>query len=328
MRRSGATRRARAAVLLLASTTVALGVAGCSSDGAGSDGAAPGTGATTSAAGSPAGTGSAGPARTAGTYLSLGDSYAQGYQPAPAGGTADYREGYAYLLPERAAAKGWDLDLVNLACGGATVGSMQDAAGCAAPARSPDGPAYDVPQLEAATTYLADHPGEVALVTVSIGGNDITRCARAADPIPCVTEAVGAVEAELADILPALREAAGPDTTILGLTYPDVILGAYVSGGPAQDLAELSVVAFEQFINPMLRTAYEGIDATFVDVTAGTGAYTPLTETTTLEPYGEVPEAVAEVCRLTWFCERQDIHPRAAGYDAIADLIVAALPPA
>lgn len=307
--------------------TLALGLAGCSSEGSSAEGPGP-DGTVTTSGGSAGSTGPVGEVQTAGTYLSLGDSYAQGYQPAPEGGTADYRRGYAYLLPGRAAAAGWDLELVNLACGGATVGSMQDDAGCAEPARSPDGPAYDVSQLEAATAYLEDHPGEVALITVSIGGNDITRCARAADPIPCVAEAVGVVEAELAEILPALREAAGPDTTILGLTYPDVILGSYVAGGAAQDLAELSVVAFEQFINPMLRTAYEAIGATFVDVTAGTGAYTPLTETTTLEPYGEVPEAVAEVCELTWFCERQDIHPRDAGYDAIADLIVAALPPA
>ena len=53
---------------------------------------------------------------------------------------------------------------------------------------------------------------------------------------------------------------------------------------------------------------------------------TPLTETTTLVPYGEIPKAVAEVCDLTWSCEAQDIHPRSKGYARIAELIVAALP--
>ena len=298
--------------MVAAGAVALLGLVGCTSDG-GSDAA------TTRPATAPP---SGGVVRTSGTYLSLGDSYAQGYQP----GGSDLRKGYAYLLPEAAKAKGWDLDLVNLGCGGATVGSMVGDDGCREGARSLDGPTYDVPQLEAATDYLEDHPGEVALITVAIGGNDLTRCAREADPIACVTDAVGVVQQGLDEILPALRAAAGPDTTILGLTYPDVILGSWVAGGAAQDLAELSVVAFEQFINPMLQAAYGSVGASFVDVTTATGAYAPLTETTTLEPYGEIPQAVADVCELTWFCERQDIHPRDVGYDRITDLIVDALP--
>lgn len=298
--------------------------AGCSSDGSDGAEAAGGAGATT--AGTATTTTTTEGAATA-TYLSIGDSYAQGYQPPTDDVTADYTDGFAYLLPELAKAKGYDLELVNFGCGGATVGSIVGTAGCADPASSPGGPSYDdEPQLDAAIAYLEEHPGEVELITVSIGGNDVTKCARGAeDPIQCVADAVGTIDENLGPILSRLRDAAGPDVTIVGLTYPDVILGAYLQES-TRSLGELSVVAFREFINPMLERNYEAVDGIFVDVTAGTDAYVPLEEMTELEPYGEIPVAVAEVCELTWFCERNDIHPRSEGYQAIAELIVEALP--
>jgi hypothetical protein len=59
---------------------------------------------------------------------------------------------------------------------------------------------------------------------------------------------------------------------------------------------------------------------------SGTGAYGPLTETTTLAPYGVIPVPVARVCELTYYCEFQDIHARTSGYRVIAQLIADALP--
>jgi lysophospholipase L1-like esterase len=268
-------------------------------------------------------------ATTTKTYLSLGDSYAAGYQPPPKGKkTGIVGKGYANLIPEKAKKKGYDLDLVNFACGGATVESLANDIGCKNPL--PGEPVYKhQSQLDAALGYLADHPGKVQLITVEIGGNDVTSCAKSADAIKCVTDAVALIDASLAPTLAKLRTAAGPDTTIVGLTYPDVILGSYLSKDPAaRKLAELSVVAFQQLINPTLRKRYEAINATFVDVTDATGAYTPLTETTTLKPYGEIPVAVAKVCELSYFCTVQDIHATSKGYAAIADLIVDAIPAA
>lgn len=261
-------------------------------------------------------------------YVSLGDSYAQGYQPS-VDGPADYRQGYSYLVPAQAAAQGYDLALVNLGCAGATLESLADSVGCPVPARAPGGPIYEgESQLEAAIDLLERERHRVALVTLSIGGNEITACARATDPMPCVTAAAERIDTELAEILPRLRAAVGPDTRIVGLTYPDVILGVMVRDDPgARSLAELSLTAFRDLINPTLRRRYEAVGATFVDVTAATGAYTPFEQTTVVEPYGEIPVAVARVCELTWFCESQDIHPRDAGHELIADLIVETLSP-
>src|SRR5690606_9570614 len=109
----------------------------------------------------------------------------------------DYTQGFAYLLPEKAEALGYDLELINFGCGGATVGSMVESDGCVEPARAPRGPVYDVPQLQAAIQYLEENPGEIEVITVSIGGNDVTACALgdpAGDPITCVAGAVGRIE--------------------------------------------------------------------------------------------------------------------------------------
>jgi hypothetical protein len=115
--------------------------------------------------------------------------------------------------------------------------------------------------------------------------------------------------------------------TIVGLTYPDVILGAYVSkAANGHTLASLSVTAFKSLINPALKAEYDAIGATFIDVTAATDAYVPFTQTTTLAPYGTVPVAVAQACELTYYCQFHDIHPHTQGYALIADLIRKSLP--
>ena len=148
-------------------------------------------------------------------------------------------------------------------------------------------------QATAAEQFLRKHRGQVKLITVSIGGNDVTSCVREADPVACVGPAMDKVKANGKKLLKRLRKAAGPKTRIVGITYPDVILGSWVGENPNQDLAKLSVVAFQSLLNPALKEMYTSVKGRFVDVTKATGAYTPLEQTTTLAPYGEIPVAVA-----------------------------------
>ena len=61
-------------------------------------------------------------------------------------------------------------------------------------------------------------------------------------------------------------------------------------------------------------------------MTRATGAYTALTKTEKLAPYGTIPVAVAKVCTLTWYCTKGDIHPHNSGYALIGKLIVASFP--
>jgi lysophospholipase L1-like esterase len=258
-------------------------------------------------------------------YVSLGDSYAVGFQATgPDSGEAT-TEGYANQLVPLARAKGYRLKLVNFGCGGATTTSILQTPGCLVSApRAIGGPVYTQPQADAAIAFIKAHRKQVGLVTVSISGNDVTACAKQSDPVPCVAAATASIKTNVSTLAQRLRAAAGPKVPIVGLTYPDVILGAWVGGN--QQLAQLSVVAFQQLINPALKDAYASAKASFADVTAATGAYTPLDQTADLPPYGTIPVAVAKVCELTYYCEYQNIHARTSGYGDIARLIVQQLP--
>ena len=259
-------------------------------------------------------------------YVSLGDSYAAGYQRFSATDARTTRDGFAYQVVPKAKARGYKLKLVNFGCGGETsVSILTRKAKCGG--LGPGGVDYaGQTQATAAERFLRKHRGQVKLITVSIGGNDVTSCVREADPVACVGPAMDKVKANGKKLLKRLRKAAGPKTRIVGITYPDVILGSWVGENPDQDLAKLSVVAFQSLLNPALKEMYSSVKGRFVDVTKATGAYTPLEQTTTLAPYGEIPVAVAEVCRLTTYCLYRDIHPNTKGYALIADLVAKTLP--
>ncbi len=238
-------------------------------------------------------------------HVSLGDSYATGFGPNGATG-----ESFAALV-----AKQSNLKLVNLACNGATSADL-----ATKPACGPD--AGGRTQLDAAVQTLRDE--DVALVTVVIGGNDLTPCAIDQQPLECANRTLTDVRANLTAALTRLR-AAAPDTRIVGLTYPDVFLGAWVNPSfpNGKNLARLSVTMFEQF-NGVLAAEYGKFRAGFADVTKATGAYQPLTQTTQHPKYGAVPASVAQVCALTYFCDRTDVHPTPAGHKAIAEAVSAA----
>jgi lysophospholipase L1-like esterase len=253
-------------------------------------------------------------------YVSLGDSYSVGYQP-DRGSTP----GYTVVV-----AKATRLTLVNFGCGGATTTSLVSSIGC------PDvlphttgGVTYPTTTQEAAAlSFLNAHRGHIGLITVSIGGNDVTACASRSNPISCVATAVSGITKNVTSLAAALRTAAGPRVPLIGLTYPDVILGSYVypthpAGAAALSLAKLSVVAFKSLINPALAKAYGSAQGSLVDVTKATGAYVPLTRTVRSRAYGTIPAAVASVCTLTWFCAQGNIHATTKGYTLIGKLVVA-----
>ena len=80
---------------------------------------------------------------------------------------------------------------------------------------------------------------------------------------------------------------------------------------------------FRTQVNPALKSAYAKRKIGFVDATAGFGGYIPLDRTTPLAPYGEIPRAVANICKFGWYCidrgdKGADIHLRTAGYKKLA----------
>jgi len=280
-------------------------------------------------------------------YLSLGDSYSVGYQPG-IGATA----GYTGVV---AAAKGMTLE--NFGCGGATTASILtfDDSYCGitdainnplgyGPAAITGNPAtLGQTQAQAADAFIAAHQGQIGLITVSISGNDVTGCALAASPITCIVGLLPVITTNVKALMSDLRGAlgaAGKKVPIVGLTYPDVLLGDWVNAGgtptfppsvASENLAKLSVQAFQGIpgvfagINPTLQAAYKTGKAKFVDVTKKTGAYQNLKKMTTitLAPLGSitVPKAVAEVCTLTYYCSLGNIHANTTGYNLIGSLI-------
>jgi lysophospholipase L1-like esterase len=260
-------------------------------------------------------------------YVSLGDSYAVGYQ-------ADVKKtthnGFADQLVPLAKRKGYNFTLVNLGCGGATTTSMLQTKGCAADALAPGAKGYPTQtQVQAAVSFIKKHRAQMGLVTISIGGNDVDSCIPKPDPVTCVATNMKSAGANLKSIVRQVRKASGKSLKIVGTTYPDVVLGAWVHqdvfGSNAFNLATSSLTAFDTYINPGLKKAYASGGAKFVDVTKATGAYGPF-DTTTLAPYGTIPTPVATVCKLTFFSQFLDIHMRTPGYGIIARLIAGTLP--
>lgn len=277
-------------------------------------------------------------------YLSLGDSYSVGYQPNTDGSGGVATPGYTAYV-----AKKEKMQLENFGCGGATTASILTAPGCITagygPVAATDAVPYEGETQEFAAVNFIDTPanyGKVGLITVSIGGNDVTSCVNAGPSITLILACVNTADAGIttnvgalvSDLSTALN--ANGDTTaqIVGLTYPDVVLGSYVNPGGAsgQSLASDSVAAFDDLINPTLKKAYDSVpDGSFINVTqapyklATAGDDTALTTTAKLQPYGVIPVAVWEVCKLTYYCTLNNIHANTKGYDFIGKFIVTSL---
>ncbi|MDX8028965.1 GDSL-type esterase/lipase family protein [Lentzea sp. BCCO 10_0856] len=238
-------------------------------------------------------------------YVSVGDSYATGVGP---NGTS---EGFAQIVARQSG-----LGLVNLACNGATSADLLTQEAC-----EPE--AAGRTQVDEAADTLRS--GQVDLVTMVIGGNDLLEpCAVAQDPMDCATSAFVDTKTNIATALTRFREVA-PNVKIVGLSYPDVFLGAWVNPAlpDGEALARTSVALYEDF-NREIAAEYAKFGATFVDVTGMTGGYGALTELTEDPKYGQIPASVAEVCAFTYYCDDTDVHPTPAGHQAIADAVIAA----
>lgn len=142
-----------------------------------------------------------------GVYIALGDSFAAG-NGASRPETTSYVALIAGALRDR---YGAGLELRNLAAGGATTQSLIDG------------------QLPAALDLLRQ--GNVRLVTITIGGNDLNAlggnatCQRdPADPACPIADILTSIEQRLDDTFQQLQQA-GPNTTIAIELYPNIFSG-------------------------------------------------------------------------------------------------------
>jgi lysophospholipase L1-like esterase len=257
-------------------------------------------------------------------YLSLGDSLAESFQPI-GGLTHGYTEAVFKAIRT-------DVDRlrhVKLGCGGETAASMIDTT-VAGFCLYPDG-AFDTrSQLDVAVDFLAAHPGQVPLITIDIGGNDVLACLDPATLLldqGCLDRTFPAALADLGTVLTTLQ-AAAPGVVIVGMDYYDPFLGLWVLGGDARAVAVHNAPIVAD-LNAQLRAAYQSAGVPVADVV---GAFDSgnFTDTVDTQQWGELPANVANICHWTWFCDDKytfDVHANTNGYAIIADAFLDVLQP-
>jgi len=244
-------------------------------------------------------------------YLALGDSLSVGVQPDDAGVGRPTREGYPNQLHAALLQRMPRLRLKQLGCPGETSESMLRGDSCRPGRRS---------QLAEAVTFLREHRGEVALVTIDIGANDVEPCGGSGGiDETCVREGFASVATHLPPILAALRLAAGPRVPIIGMNYYNPFLAAWFS---SPELAEASTEVLAAF-NGLLGATYRVFRVPVADVATAF-------RSDDVTPVDGIPVNVLMICQLTWMCagppEGPNIHPNVIGYGVIASAFLDALP--
>lgn len=263
-------------------------------------------------------------------YLALGDSLSQGMQPDFNGVLRDTNQGYANDLFKIEQRKIPNLQLVQLGCGGETTGSMLTGHGNEANARRFHCDTTGGSQLATAERFLRAHhnPGEVPLVTLDIGANDVDGCVTATDVVGCVTHGLDAISTNLPKILAGIRKAAPAGTTFAGMNLYDPVLSGYFApvGTSTHTLATLSLVLARD-LNNALATAYRGGGFLNADVA---DAFATYNSTTMVEWQSQlIPLNVARLCSWTWACQTPpsgpNIHANKNGYQVIANAFAAVI---
>ncbi|MFI6574652.1 GDSL-type esterase/lipase family protein [Nocardiopsis sp. NPDC050513] len=277
-------------------------------------------------------------------YLSLGDSLTVGVQPDENGVPGETADGYTDVLYRRLYDADSTLGHERMGCGGEDTTTFVEG-GLPRCDQRYGGRS----QLEAAEEFLVENRGDVALVTVTIGGNNFTGCVSdlenpdgPAVDTACVDDGLERIGTEVPEIANRLRAAAGPDTPIIAMTYYNPFLAALLleddedaeasaspeeagaggeAGGdaaaPEDDLVGYAAGVLER-MNASLRDSYSGADIEVADVEgvfASADFGVPADSTTGM------PTNVQRICDLTWMCDVDrgpDIHTNRAGAQEIA----------
>ncbi len=251
-------------------------------------------------------------------YLSLGDSLSTGVQPT-GGVNSPTENGYANQLYEILRSSNPKLQLKQLGCPlTETTLAMR---------RGKDSTCRDQyhgrSQLAEAVTFLREHRGSVALVTIDIGANDIEPCGSLGGiDEACVKTAFINVAANLPPILAALRVAAGPHVPIVGMNYYNPFLAAWLIPDP--ELAKESNETLAAF-NGLLGAIYRFFRMPVADVAAAfhSADFEPLVPVPGL---GDLPTNVATICALTYMCLEGNIHATTDGYAVMTQAFLEVLP--
>ena len=266
---------------------------------------------------------SAGTAPISGFYLDVGASASLGFQPTGIVHHNGHRTdtGYANDVVALEKARGVSLKLRQIGCPGETAESMLGTGDHC----------YTLPQrqLPVALTFLHQNTNSVGLVTIDLGFNDVRPCLTLnVVDAACAERGITNVRNDLPKVLTQLKTAAGPHVHFVGLEYGDPFLAHYLKGGVNITDATQSLRVMTQ-LNDTLDAIYT---AAHIPIANVPGQF----KSDNLSParlprVGVVPQNVASVCAMTWMCTPPpwgpDDHPNNDGYRAIAQAIVAKIPP-
>jgi hypothetical protein len=209
-------------------------------------------------------------------YLSLGDSV----------GMWDGTRSFPYLLANRYSHSSVPgLRLIDMSCSGETTESMVKGSTCA-----PGGSQYDN-----AVSFVHAHRGHIALITISIGGNDVVPCISRPNAATCFTNGLATMKANISTIVAGLRRATGPHVPIVGMNVYDPLLGDWLAPGTGRSLA-VAAVAGVGLLSRTMGQAYQAEASPIADVQA---AYHSADLTHFVNSsWGRVPVSVASACTL------------------------------
>ena len=256
-------------------------------------------------------------------YLALGDSLSQGVQPDYRGVSLETNEGYANQLLTIERGRIPNLKLVKMGCPGDTTASMLTGHGNEANAKLFHCDRSGGSQLTAAERFLRahHHRGEVPLVTIDIGANDVDGCtAPGVNVLKCVAAGSASIKHNLPRILRGVKQAAGPGTVLAGMTLYDPILSGYFSADPSVRALASASIGLAKLVNGEISAANKAAGYKTADVA---GAFKTYDATVNVSYNGQlVPANVATVCSWTWACtpppSGPNIHANKNGYAVIA----------
>jgi lysophospholipase L1-like esterase len=255
-------------------------------------------------------------------YLALGDSLSQGVQPNVNGLSLETNQGYADQLYANLRGRIKNLKLVKMGCPGDTTTSMLTGKGNAIAAKFFKCNRTGGSQVKAAQRFLKAHhkKGEVVLVTLDIGANDVDGCtAPGVNVAKCVTTGQNNIKTLTPKILKAIRTSAATGTKLAAMTLYDPVLGGYFSASPTARALASASVGLLKGINNTIASANKAGGFLTADVAGAFASYS----TATVPALGtNIPLNVARVCAWTWACTTPpsgpNIHANKNGYAVIA----------
>jgi lysophospholipase L1-like esterase len=263
-------------------------------------------------------------------YLSLGDSLSVGDQPNAKGVTLPTDQGYANQLYNYLKRANPGLRLYELGCPGDTTHTLNLGGICGYKGDERYSLSADKGvQLSAALDFLKLHRGQVPLITLDIGANDLNGCialGTITKIVNCLPPVFAAMAKNLAYTLAKLR-AADPHALIAAMNYYDPELAEWLTGSSGQSFAEASIAVAGVF-NQDLAAVYAQFKVPVADVFDAFDT-TNDTKIVTVPGIGKLPLDVALICKRTWECAPHPVgpneHANAVGYGSIAGAFLATL---